>query len=80
MEADDELIAVTSMGDEQLLYDILTGVLNVARTLAFLGPSGTYTEEAALLYDGSASLLPYPNITAVGLAVVNGEADQGVVP
>ena len=26
VEADDELVAVTSMGDEQLLYDILTGV------------------------------------------------------
>ena len=26
------------------------------RTLAFLGPSGTYTEEAALLYDPSAEI------------------------
>ena len=52
----------------------------MAQTLAFLGPSGTYTEEAALLYDGSARLLPFPNITAVGSAVASGEAVQGVVP
>ena len=52
----------------------------MARTLAFLGPSGTYTEEAALLYDGSARLLPFPNITAVGSAVASGDAGQGVVP
>lgn len=52
----------------------------MARTLAFLGPSGTYTEEAALLYDGSARLLPFPNITAVGSAVASGDAGRGVVP
>ncbi len=52
----------------------------MARTLAFLGPSGTYTEEAALLYDASASLMPFPSITAVGSAVVSGEVAQGVVP
>ena len=52
----------------------------MARTLAFLGPSGTYTEEAALLYDPQAELRPFPNITAVGMAVASGETDQGVVP
>ena len=48
--------------------------------LAFLGPSGTYTEEAALLYDPHAELRPYPNITAVGMAVASGETGQGVAP
>ena len=52
----------------------------MARTLAFLGPAGTYTEEAALLYDPQAELRPFPNITAVGMAVASGETDQGVVP
>ena len=52
----------------------------MARTLAFLGPSGTYTEEAALLYDPEAELRPFPNITAVGMAVASGETGQGVVP
>ena len=50
------------------------------RTLAFLGPSGTYTEEAALLYDPAAELRPYPNISAVGQAVAAGETAQGVAP
>jgi prephenate dehydratase len=52
----------------------------MARTLAFLGPSGTYTEEAALLYDPAAELRPFPNITAVGKAVASGETPEGVVP
>ena len=52
----------------------------MARTLAFLGPSGTYTEEAALLYDPDAELRPYPNISAVGQAVAAGETEQGVAP
>ena len=52
----------------------------MARTLAFLGPSGTYTEEAALLYDPGAELRPFPNITTVGLAVASGETEQGVAP
>ena len=52
----------------------------MARTLAFLGPSGTYTEEAALLYDPGAELRAYPTITAVGTAVASGETPEGVVP
>ena len=52
----------------------------MARTLAFLGPFGTYTEEAALLYDPTAELRPYPNISAVGQAVAAGETGQGVAP
>ena len=52
----------------------------ISRTLAFLGPSGTYTEEAALLYDPGAELRPYPNISAVGQAVAAGETGQGVAP
>lgn len=52
----------------------------MARTLAFLGPYGTYTEEAAVLYDADAELLPFPTITSVGTAVATGATEQGVVP
>ena len=52
----------------------------MARILGFLGPSGTYTEEACMLYDPSAELRPYSTITAVGEAVANGELIEGVVP
>ena len=51
-----------------------------ARTLAFLGPSGTYTEEAALRYDPGAELRAFPSIPAVGRAVAAGETGEGVVP
>jgi len=51
----------------------------MARTIGFLGPLGTYSEEAALLYDKTADRL-YPTITGVGEAVAAGEIDEGVVP
>jgi len=49
-------------------------------TLGFLGPSGTYTEEACILYDPTAELRPYSTITAVGEAVARGDLVEGVVP
>ena len=52
----------------------------MSQSLGFLGPSGTYTEEACILYDSSAELRPYPTITAVGEAVATGELDEAVVP
>jgi prephenate dehydratase len=52
----------------------------MTRRLAFLGPPGTYSEEAALRYDGQAQLLPHPSITTVAAAVDSGAADEGVVP
>jgi len=52
----------------------------MALTLGFLGPSGTYTEEACILYDPTAELRPYPTITAVGEAVASGDLVEGVVP
>jgi prephenate dehydratase len=51
----------------------------MARTVGFLGPLGTYSEEAALVYDKTADRL-YPTITGVGEAVAAGEIDEGVVP
>ena len=57
------------------------------KRLAFLGPVGTFTEEAALLYSqehsssGSGySLESFPSIPAVALAVASGAAEEGVVP
>jgi len=52
----------------------------MARRIGFLGPVGTYTEEAALLYDPEADLQPFPTIGAVGLAVSSAITQEGVVP
>ena len=50
------------------------------RRLAYFGPEGTYTEEAARLYGPNADLQAFPTIAAVGLAVTSGLTGQGVVP
>ena len=52
----------------------------MSKRLAFLGPSGTYSEVAALTYDPEATLMPVASIPAVGTAVQSGLADEGVVP
>ncbi len=52
----------------------------MAKRIGFLGPTGTYTEEAALKYEPHGDLRPYPTVTEVGLAVSSGETDEGVVP
>ena len=51
----------------------------MTRKIGFLGPQGTYSEEAALLHDASADRA-YPTITSVGDAVAQGEIDEGIVP
>ena len=48
--------------------------------IGYLGPAGTFTEQAALLYAPGASLAPYPTISAVGAAVAGGDLAAGVVP
>ncbi len=52
----------------------------MARSIAYLGPPGTYSEEAALLYDPDGELQSFPSIAAVGLAVSSSITDQGIVP
>ncbi|MBI2867690.1 MAG: prephenate dehydratase [Chloroflexi bacterium] len=50
--------------------------------LAYLGPPGTFGEEAALLYNQSqrhARLVPLPSHAAVATAIVSGMADDGVM-
>ncbi len=43
-----------------------------------LGPRGTYTEVAALLWQPDAELDPRPSVAAAIEAVVQGEADAAV--
>src|SRR4030042_675478 len=47
---------------------------------AYLGPPGTFTEEATIRYDEKAQLLPFLSISAVVAAVDTGIAEEGVVP
>ena len=53
-------------------------------SIAYLGPEGTYSEEAAVKYvekiGGDWTLVPFPTIQAVALAVASGIADEGVAP
>ncbi len=48
--------------------------------MAFLGPSGTYTEEAAILHDPDADHIDYPSLPDVVAAVDSGEVDEAVGP
>ena len=48
--------------------------------VAYFGPQGTFTEEAALLHSPEAKLIPFLSIPAVVDAVETGMAEEGVVP
>lgn len=50
----------------------------MSRRLAFLGPRGTYTEEAALRHDPEAELVPYSSPGAIAAAVEAREVEAGV--
>lgn len=52
----------------------------MTQTLAYLGPAGTFTEEAAIKYAPKGEHLPFPSIPAVAYAVETGIAEEGVVP
>jgi prephenate dehydratase len=52
----------------------------MTKKVAFLGPQGTFAEEAALLHDPKAELVPFVSIPAVAVAVDTGMVDEGVVP
>ncbi|MSQ11439.1 MAG: prephenate dehydratase [Dehalococcoidia bacterium] len=51
----------------------------MAKRIAYLGPPGTNSEEAAARYDPAAIRLPFPSVTAVADAVQSGMAEEGVV-
>ena len=50
------------------------------KRIAYLGPRGTFTEEAAIRYDPEGELESFPTVAAVSLAVSSGMAEEGVVP
>jgi prephenate dehydratase len=51
------------------------------QTIAYLGPAGTFSEEAAIAYaGGEASYLPLASIPAVVTAIETGAAGVGVLP
>src|SRR5688500_10832143 len=52
----------------------------MAARIAYLGPAGTFTEEATLLYSPDAHLMPFPTVQAIAHAVETGVCDEGVVP
>ena len=52
----------------------------MAKRIAYLGPAGTFTEAAAILYDAEATLIPLSSIAAVAAAVDFDTAEEGVVP
>ncbi|RJX25587.1 MAG: prephenate dehydratase [Dethiobacter sp.] len=56
--------------------------LTMGNLIGYLGPPGTFTEEAARRYGNSRTFLlrPYPTIDGVFAAVAKKEIDQGVVP
>lgn len=47
--------------------------------LAYLGPPGTFSEEAALRYQADAEIVPFVSEAAVASAVESGMADEGVL-
>jgi prephenate dehydratase len=50
------------------------------RTIAFLGPIGTYTDEASYLYAPDAERIPYASLGLVTSALEKGQVDEAVVP
>lgn len=50
------------------------------KRVAYFGPAGSNTEEAAILHDPTADREPFGSIPAVAEAVETGMADEGVVP
>jgi len=49
------------------------------RRIAYLGPPGTFTEEAAILYAPQAEHIPCKSPGAVAQAVTSGMADEGII-
>lgn len=48
------------------------------KRIGYLGPPGTFSEEAAILHDAHAALVPFPSVPAVAAAVEAGVVDEGV--
>ncbi len=54
--------------------------MTTRKKIAYLGPPGTFSEEAALKYDDKAQLLAFFTIPAVASAVETAIAEEGIVP
>jgi len=52
----------------------------MGKRIAYLGPAGTYSEQAAREWIEKAILIPVESIPAVANAVSSGIADEGIVP
>tara|TARA_B100000586_G_C20048685_1_gene401016 strand:- start:96 stop:929 length:834 start_codon:yes stop_codon:yes gene_type:complete len=52
----------------------------MGKRVAYLGPAGTYSEQAAREWSEKATLVPVESIPAVANAVSSGRADEGIVP
>ncbi len=52
----------------------------MSNSIAYLGPPGTNTEQAALKYQPGGHFIPFPSVAAVASAVDTGIAEEGVVP
>lgn len=50
------------------------------KRLAYLGPAGTFSEQAAILFDPAAELIPFPTITTAAESLLSGAADQAILP
>ena len=52
----------------------------MVKRLGYMGPAGSYSEEAGVTYDAEARTISFPSIHAVAAAVDSDLADEGVVP
>jgi len=55
-------------------------VISMVKKIAYLGPPGTYSEQAAEQWNNVDELLPLESIPAVAKSVEDGESFQGVLP
>ncbi len=68
-----------SRGDDTGTGPVSTQLMEDAR-ISFLGPEGTYTEEAALFFFNTGSLQPKETVPDAILDIKNGNADYAVIP